>query len=277
MISPNGFVAFSLYIMAIDKERRKTDYIAPIPVRQIDLVGLTLSRKGLNVKTSLRIALRAFGLATLALCALGFSTRADVLSYTTTVYYIGPPADGADNTLGPGGTTLSNEGGDPISTFNGAISNTGAVETITFNTSGNPGVNIGAPGQDFDIQLYGPDPALSSPSSMISGGALQPGTYVFDSCSPSNYFGIKAIDYPNASAAGCNNSTVPCQTGEICNVGSSPSDIATITIGPNGVVTVQSGSLDVGFAPTPELSTLFLFGTGLLGIAYVLRKRSFVL
>jgi hypothetical protein len=63
-------------------------------------------------------------------------------------------------------------------------------------------------------------------------------------------------------------------TGQICNAGSSPNDVVTINVAANGVVTIASSSLEIAFAPTPELSSLVLFGTGLLAMGFVLRKRS---
>ncbi len=227
------------------------------------------------MKKSLIIAVRVSALAALLFLGVARTANATQVSFTTTVYYIGPSSDPTappDNTLGPGGTTLTNSGGDGIAYFNGAVTSAGSSESVVFDTGGNPGVSVGSSGSVFDVQLYGPDAALSTPGSIISGGVLQAGTYVFDSCS--SYFGVKN-NGGSASAPGCNGATVPCVSGEICNAGTSPSDIMTITVGTNGVITITSGSLAIGFdAPTtPELSTLLLFGTGLLGLAFVLRKR----
>jgi len=229
------------------------------------------------MKKSLITAARVSALVALLFLGIARTANATQVSFTTTVYYIGPPTDPTsppDNTLGPGGTTLTNgAGSNGIADFNGAVTSAGSSETVVFDTGGNPGVTVGSgAGSVFDVQLYGPDPALSSPSSIISGGVLQAGAYVFDSCS--SYFGVEN-NGGQSYAPGCNGVTVPCVTGEVCNAGTSPTDIMTITVGTNGVVTITSGSLAIGFdAPTtPELSTLLLFGTGLLGLAFVLRKR----
>jgi len=242
--------------------------------------GLPASPFGemLNMRQSYKTFLKSVILLALVFVGANRGTRADQLSFTTTVYYVGPASDGADNALGPGGTPITNPYGNSISTFGGAVTSAGSSETVTFSTTpGTAGISVGGPGQVFDIQLYGPDPSLSSPPSLISGGMLQAGTYVFDACYPnSDYFGIQKTGASGLTAYGCGGVVVPCVSGQLCNAGSSPGAIVKIAVGANGVVTIQSGGLEVGFAPTPELSTLLLFGTGLFGIAFALRRRRFV-
>jgi hypothetical protein len=205
---------------------------------------------------------------------LSYTTNASSVSYTTTIYYVGPndAADQNDNPLN-GGSPIFGPGGDSITAFNGYVTSSGATETISFNTAVNPAISVGTAGSSsptspFDVQLYG------VPNTMISGGVLQTGTYTFNS-SCSDYFGIY-VGSPGITAPSCNNSIVTCNADEICNAGTSPSGSVMINVAANGVVTIADGSLEVGFStlsPTPELSTLLLFGTGLLALAFVLRKH----
>lgn len=159
---------------------------------------------------------RLLALAALMVFGAAFSAKADdVLTYTNTqVYYVG-----TDSTYNPWG--LTNSIGNPISILN--MTSAGAAGTLTFDTSGNPGVSLvsNTPGL-FNVQLYG------DTSGMINNGQLVTGTYTFNSSQDT--FSINGYT----------------------NSGSDPIDGVTINVAANGVVTLSSSSLELAMEPTTD-------------------------
>ena len=162
-----------------------------------------------------------------------YSAKADNVSFTSQVYYVGPSTDPTSPPDNPYGLTNTTTTGNPISGL--ALTSAGVQGTLTFNTNGNPGVSItsATPGL-FTVNLYG-----AAASSIVSGGNLVAGTYTFSD--PNDYFGI-------ATAGG--STSFGCLTGQICNTTGDPKDTANITVGPGGVVTVTSSSLELVAAVT---------------------------
>jgi len=198
---------------------------------------------------------------------MAYSAKADTFSSTVTVYYVDPSA----TSYNPWG--LTNPGGDSATGSTPlAITSAGDVENVSFSTSNTEGVAVGSiTGTDFTLELYNPPSSETGP--IVTGTTLNTGTYVFDSCS--DYYGAVTKNSTTGFGGSCNPpGYISCITGQICNAGSNPNDTVTINVAANGVVTVASSSLEVAFAPTPELSSLVLFGTGLLAMGFVLRKRS---
>jgi hypothetical protein len=159
----------------------------------------------------------------IVLAGLGMAAAAKADSVTDSnvqVYYVGP--ESGDNPFG-----LTNSGGDALSYV--GMTPSGVAGTLTVNTTGNPGISLvsNTPGA-LNIQLYG------NTSGIVSGGQLVTGTYTFDSASDT--FAI------NGSS----------------NTGTNPTDIATINVASNGLVTLQSDSLEVVTqvsdpSPAPEI------------------------
>jgi hypothetical protein len=173
-------------------------------------------------------------IAATALFGLGiaYSAKADSVSFTSTVYYVGPTTDPSappDNPYGLVNTTPGN----PISVL--GITSAGGAGTLTFNTNGNPGVSLtsATPGL-FTVNLYG-----AAASGIVTGTTLNAGSYSFNA--PNDYFGIATVG--GTTNPGCN-------TGQACNPGSNPTAITTITVGPGGLVTVSSSSFELVAAPT---------------------------
>jgi len=204
---------------------------------------------------------------------MAYSAKADTFSSTVTVYYVDNPTDTGAASFNAWG--LTNSGGDSAVTGTTplAITSAGDVENVSLSTSNTEGVAVGTiTGTDFTLELY--NPPSSAPGPTVTGTTLNAGAYVYDSCL--DYFGAKTASGTTGDGTGCPNAYGygACMTGQICNAGSSPNDVVTINVAANGVVTIASSSLEIAFAPTPELSSLVLFGTGLLAMGFVLRKRS---
>jgi hypothetical protein len=193
-------------------------------------------------------AKRLLTLAALMVLGAALSAKADdVLTYTNTqVYYVG-----TDSTYNP--FQLTNSIGNPISILN--MTPMGAPGTLTFNTSGNPGVSLvsNTPGL-FNVQLFG------NTSGIISGGQLVAGTtYTFNSSQDT--FTINGYT----------------------NSGSDPIDGVTIDVAANGVVTLSSSSLELATDPVqvssptgvPEIdpTTGFSAFTLISGAVLIIRGR----
>jgi hypothetical protein len=168
-----------------------------------------------------------FGLGT------AYSAKADSYSFSSTVYYAGPTTDPSappDNPFGVTNPVIGNA----ISGL--ALTSAGGQGTLTFNTNGNPGVSItsATPGL-FTVNLYG-----AAASSIVTGTTLNAGTYNFSDAN--DYFGI-------ATAGG--STGFGCTAGQACNTGTSPVDVTTITVGPSGLITVSSSSLELVADPAP--------------------------
>jgi hypothetical protein len=158
-------------------------------------------------------------LAALIVLGTAFTAKADTLTFANTqVYYVGDASDGVINPFG-----LTNPGGNPISVL--GMTSAGSAGTLVFDTGGTPGVSLvsNAPGL-FDVQLYG------DTSGIISGGKLVTGVYTFDSASDT----FTVNGYTNS--------------------GVNPTDYVTINVAANGVVTVQSDSLELAVDPPPPPS-----------------------
>lgn len=156
---------------------------------------------------SMNVLTRFLGIIILASFGMAAAAKADSVTDNVQVYYVGP--ESGDNPFGltnPTGNTLSYVGMTP----------SGAAGILTVNTSGTPGISLVSttPGT-YNIQLYG------NTSGIISGGQLVTGTYSFNSASDT--FAINGAS----------------------NTGTNPTDIATINVASNGIVTLQSDSLEV--------------------------------
>lgn len=160
---------------------------------------------------------------------MAYSAKADnISSFTSQVYYAGPatdPTSPPDNPYGVVNTTPGNA----ISGF--ALTYAGSQGTLTFDTNGNPGVAItsATPGL-FTVDLYG----TAASGIVNSSGQLVAGVYTFSDAN--DYFGI--AEAGGGTGGGC-------ITGQACNTGTSPADVTTITVGPGGLVTVSSSSLEL--------------------------------
>jgi len=161
-------------------------------------------------------------LTAVILVGLGMAAavKADSVTDNVQVYYVGP--ESGDNPYG-----LINSGGNTLSYV--GMTTGGAAGTLSVNTTGNPGISLvsNTPGV-FNVQLYG------NTSGIVSGGQLVTGTYSFDSSSDT--FAINGAS----------------------NTGANPVDIATINVASNGIVTLQSDSLEVVTqvgdpSPAPEI------------------------
>jgi hypothetical protein len=197
---------------------------------------------------------KLLAVAALAGFGIAHSAKADSVSFATTVYYAGPSSDGTDNPFG-----VVNPIGNAISTL--AITPAGAAGTLTFNTSGNPGVSL--TGTDFTVMLYG------ATNTIVTGTTLNTGVYTFNSAS--DYFGVATVG--GTTGFGCT-------AGQTCNTGSNPLDVTTINVAASGVITVSSSSLELvakqttpagvpEIDPTSAMSPLAL----LAGAAMMIRGR----
>jgi hypothetical protein len=169
---------------------------------------------------SINVLTRFLTVGILVGLGMAAAAKADSVTDNVQVYYVGP--ESGDNPYG-----LINSGGNTLSYV--GMTTGGAAGTLGVNTTGNPGISLvsNTPGV-FNIQLYG------NTSGIISGGQLVTGTYSFDSSSDT--FAI------NGSS----------------NTGVNPVDIATINVASNGIVTLQSDSLEVVTqvsdpSPAPEI------------------------
>jgi len=216
------------------------------------------------MRNSTSFLLKCLALFAVVCFGMAYSAKADTWSATVTVYYVAP----TDPSYNPWG--LTNPGGDATSWL--AITPAGDTENVSFSTSAAQGVAVGTiTGSDFTIELF--NPPVSEPGPIVTGTTLNPGTYVFNSCL--DYFGAKTSGGNTTTTTGCagdaNYGNEPCMTGQICNAGTSPNDVVTINVAANGVVTVQSSSMEVAFSP--ETPSMALFGTGLLAMGFVLRRK----
>jgi hypothetical protein len=198
-------------------------------------------------------------LAVAVLAGLGMvhAAKADSYTETSTFYYAGP--DTADDpTLG-----ITNASGNTDSTFN--LTSAGSTGTLSINTVTNPAISL--TGSQFTVTLYG------VPNGLLNGsGQLVTGTYTFNSAS--DYFGIESAG--NGAVTGFYGSpAVACNTGQICNGTADPIDQVTLNVAANGVVTLQSSSLELvtkvsSVAGVPEidpssaLSPLALLGCAVM-------------
>ncbi len=162
-------------------------------------------------------------LAVAVLAGLGMvhAAKADSYMETSTFYYAGP--DTADDpTLG-----ITNASGNADSTFN--LTSAGSTGTLSINTVTNPAISL--TGSQFTVTLYG------VPNGLLNGsGQLVTGFYNFNSAS--DYFGIETAGNGATTGFGCN-------AGQSCNVGANPVDQVTLNVAANGVVTLQSSSLEL--------------------------------
>jgi hypothetical protein len=197
-------------------------------------------------------------LAVAVLAGLGMvhAAKADSYTETSTFYYAGP--DTADDpTLG-----ITNASGNTDSTFN--LTSAGSTGTLSINTVTNPAISL--TGSQFTVTLYG------VPNTLLSGGNLVTGTYNFNSSF--DYFGIETAGNGATTGFGCN-------AGQTCNVGANPVDQVTLNVAANGVVTLQSSSLELvtkvssvttgvpEIDPSSALSPLALLG----GVMMIFRGR----
>ena len=186
------------------------------------------------MKNASNFLARLIAVAALLGLGLAHSAKADnVDTFTSQVYYAGPSTDPSappDNPYGVVNTTPGN----PIAGF--ALTSAGAQGTFTFDTNGNPGVQLvsTAPGL-FTVDMYG-----AAASTMVNAsGQLVTGTYTFNSSQ--DYFGIE-------SAGG--STGFGCLSMQSCNTSGNPLDVTTINVVQGGIVTVSSSSLELVAAVT---------------------------
>ena len=193
-------------------------------------------------------------LAVAVLAGLGMvhAAKADSYTETSTFYYAGP--DTADDpTIG-----VSNLSGNADNTIN--LTPTGITGTLSINTVTNPAISL--TGADFTVTLYG------VPNGLLNGsGQLVTGTYSFNSAL--DYFGVETAG--NGATTG-----FMCNAGQTCNVGANPVDQVTLNVAANGVVTLQSSSLELvtkvsSVAGVPEINpSSALSPLALLGCAVMI-------
>jgi hypothetical protein len=198
-------------------------------------------------------------LAVAVLAGLGMvhAAKADSYMETSTFYYAGPETGTTDNPF-----SIVNVGGNAASTLN--LTNAGSTGTLSINTVTNPAISL--TGSQFTVTLYG------VPNTLLSGGNLVTGTYNFNSSF--DYFGIETAGNGATTGFGCN-------AGQTCNVGANPVDQVTLNVAANGVVTLQSSSLELvtkvssvttgvpEIDPSSALSPLALLG----GVMMIFRGR----
>jgi hypothetical protein len=149
------------------------------------------------------------------------AAKADSYMETSTFYYAGPDTTD-DPTIG-----VSNLSGNADNTIN--LTPTGITGTLSINTVTNPAISL--TGADFTVTLYG------VPNGLLNGsGQLVTGTYSFNSAL--DYFGVETAG--NGATTG-----FMCNAGQTCNVGANPVDQVTLNVAANGVVTLQSSSLEL--------------------------------
>jgi hypothetical protein len=206
--------------------------------------------RNLMTKLSAVVVLAGLGMVHVA--------KADSYSETSTFYYAGPETGTTDNPF-----SITNVGGNLASTMN--LTNAGSTGTLSINTVTNPAISL--TGSQFTVTLYG------VPNGLLNGsGQLVTGTYNFNSAS--DYFGIESAG--NGAVTGFYGSpAVACNTGQICNGTADPIDQVTLNVAANGVVTLQSSSLELvtkvsSVAGVPEidpssaLSPLALLGCAVM-------------
>jgi len=199
--------------------------------------------RNLMTKLSAVVVLAGLGMVHVA--------KADSYSETSTFYYAGPETGTTDNPF-----SITNVGGNLASTMN--LTNAGSTGTLSINTVTNPAISL--TGSQFTVTLYG------VPNGMLSGGSLVTGTYNFSS--GTDYFGIETAGNGATTGFGCN-------AGQTCNVGGNPIDQVTLNVAANGVVTLQSSSLELvtkvssvtgvpEINPSSALSPLALLGCAVM-------------
>jgi len=205
------------------------------------------------MKSARSFVMKLATVTVLAVFGMGFAAYADSVTLNSTFYYAGPETGTTDNPF-----SIVNANGNAISTL--ALTSAGSSGTLVLNTTGNPGISL--TGSDFTVQLYG------NTSAMVTGSTINTGTYTFNSAS--DYFGIETAGGTTGyGGAGL------CNTGQTCNSGSNPIDDVTINVAQNGVVTLQSSSLELVASDVPEmdrsnaLASLVLVG----GVVTIFRGR----
>jgi hypothetical protein len=153
-----------------------------------------------------------------------------------------------------------------VTTSAGTVSGTVAIDSITdLITDANITFNDAAAGNPVFSQITVANAYNGLSQEYISG----------PSNSPLNYGGQIAL-YFNTASIGTGNLNLCLYVGS-CGIESNQASLVQVyaSNGQDGPFDITSGSLNPASTATPEPSTLFLLGTGILVIAVVTRRKFF--